>query len=464
MSLCNELYWRKRLMRRSSNRKSRQRRRARRKRGQRVTFTQALRHFLTPQVWKQAHQAWQRPHYQSRWCLKALIEILLLMTWGLGQSQGERFQTARASYVGRHPHNKRPGETEEGFQKALRRLPLRVFRALAAGVRQRIGQHWLERLRIAGYIPIACDGTRLECPRSAALETRLGQAGKNGAAPSVYLSTLVLLPLGLLWSWRIGKGTASEHEHLSQLLPTLPERSLLVCDAGYLSYELYWRILRAPAAFLVRMSSRAYLYTQAKAPLERFREGWVYYWPAYAQRRRRPPIRARLLRVRGEKADVWLLTSLGPDTLSARQVAQIYRWRWRNEGLFRSYKRGLDKVKLRHRTVALVHREAEGSLLALQLLLATTVWQQRATGGSPRRMLLQIRGEVTVGIAQLGPRQSRRYVQTLQEIHGEAPHRTSTKIRRRWPRKKRTKPPGPPHLRRLTERLKTLMAKTLNAA
>ncbi len=452
-------------MRRSSIRKSQKRRKQRRRtQGQRVTFAKALRQFLTPQVWKQAHQAWQRPHYQSRWCLKAMIETLLLMTWGLGQSEAERFQTARAFYISRHAHSKRPGETWEGFQKALQRLPLRVFRTLAAGVRQGIGQRWLERLRIGGYIPIACDGSRLECPRTHELETRLGQAGKEASAPTVYLSTLVLLPVGLLWSWCLGKGTASEHQHLTQLLPTLPERSLLVCDAGYLSYELYQRILQAPAAFLVRMSSRAYLYTQAKVPLQRFREGWVYYWPTYAQKSRRPPIRARLLRVRGDKADVWLLTSLGPDTLSSGQMAQIYRWRWRNEGLFRSYKRTLDKVKLRHRTVALIHREAEGSLLALQLLLAITVWQQKGIDDSPRRTLLQIRGEVTAGIAKLGPRQLHRYVQALQEIHGEASHRMSSKIRRRWPRKKVTKPPGPPHLRRLTDRQKTLMARILRAA
>ena len=51
-------------------------------------------------------------------------------------------------------------------------------------------------------------------------------------------------------------------------------------------------------------------------------------------------------------------------------AGQFYPWRWENEGLFRTYKRTVSKVKLVSRTVRLVHRELEGSLLAVQLMLA----------------------------------------------------------------------------------------------
>ena len=54
---------------------------------------------------------------------------------------------------------------------------------------------------------------------------------------------------------------------------------------------------------------------------------------------------------------------------------------------------------LHSRTVALVHREAEGSMLALQLLLAMAAQAvERGHGvrvlGSPRQMLLHIRGDI----------------------------------------------------------------------
>jgi hypothetical protein len=116
--------------------------------------------------------------------------------------------------------------------------------------------------------------------------------------------------------------------------------------------------------------------------LDRFRQGLVYYWPEKtAQSQGKPPLHLRLLRVPGPKADVWLLTNvLDPRELNHRQIAQLYSWRWRNEGLFRQYKRMLAKMKLQSRTVKLVHREAEGSLIALQLLLALATQTQSHRG------------------------------------------------------------------------------------
>ena len=337
------------------------------------------------------------PYAPPRWALQPLVWVLLTMTWGTGQSQEERFAAARAVYVAHHQRARRPGTTLAGFLAALAKLPLPVLRVLARGVRQRLGALWVESLRVGGWVPLACDGTRLECPRSAELQQRLGEAGKPGSAPTIYLTTLVLLPIGVVWSWCWGKGTASEHHHLRQLLRTLPRRALIVADACYLGYELFTAILQARAAFLVRLSSRAYLYTTEQVPLAAWTEGLVYYWPTAAQEKGLPPVPARLLRVKGKKADVWLLTSvLEPRQLSRRTAGQVYRWRWRNEGLFRDYKRLVQKVKLSSRTVALVHREAEGSLLALQLLLAlavqTPAGQPVVLPGSPRRELLRLRG------------------------------------------------------------------------
>ena len=441
--------------------------RARRIRAQKVPFRQALRQFLTPQVFKQGHQAWQTTHYDCSWSLKALLWVLLYMTWGTGDSAVERFLAARLGFIAEHQHGQRPGDTWEGFQQALRRLPIPVFRALAAGLRQQVGRRWIEELRIGGWLPIGCDGSRLECPRSEELEARLGQAGKNDSPPMVYVTALVLLPLGLLWAWRLDKGTGNELQHLTQMLPTLPEKSLLVADAFYLGYDLFSSIAANGTAFLVRTSSRAHLYTESDVPLERFREGWVRYWPERAaQEKGLPPLRLRLLRVGGGKVDVWLLTNLDKQQLPRRRAAQIYRWRWKNEGLFRTYKRTLKKMKLLHRTAALVFREAEGSLLALQVLLAMTVQtmqQEKKTRGSPRRILLRIRGEILRGIAKLGPRQLLWYQEALEDIHDDNPGRTSSKTRRPWPRRKEHKPPKPPKLRRLSAEQKKLMAKTLGA-
>src|SRR5205823_2756235 len=129
---------------------------------------------------------------------------------------------------------------------------------------------------------------------------------------------------------------------------------------------------------------------------------------AYVQKQGRPPIACRLIRVPATgrvKHDVWLLTDiLDPARLSAKTAAKFYRWRWRNEGVFRIYKRTINKLKLSSRTVRLVHREAEASLLALQLLLAHADLALRPKSSaaepaiSPRKVLLTIRREMKGGV------------------------------------------------------------------
>ena len=426
------------------------------------SFLECLRHFLTPAVWKQAHRAGGR-RAAPRWAVQPLLVVLLTMTWCCGDSQAERFETAKAFCLACRPKRRRCGRTVQGWQKALSRTPVRVLRAVAQALRRTHLADWLHRHgRVAGFIPLGCDGTRLTCPRTAALERRLGQAGKDGAAPTVWLTALVHLRSGLLWSWRLGKGTASERDHLRRLLPTVPAGALLVADAGYVGYELARALLAARVDFLIRMSTQAALYARAGAAAARWRDGAVYYWPEKAQNQQRPALEARLLRVRSraQKAAVWLLTSVRDRRrLSAAQAAQLYRWRWESEGFFRTYKRTLKLVQLQSRTVRLVHREAEGALLAAQLLLAQGAWAMPPAleaVASPRQVLLEIRRELA---AVPRPRRRGSYRQRLARARRERRARHSAKAVREWPRRGPHKPPQPPRLLKLTERLKARIAR-----
>jgi hypothetical protein len=224
------------------------------------SLLECLGYFLTPQVCKQAQQAAGR----RRWQTQPLVLVLLVMTWCAGESLPERFETARAFFVALHQRRRRPGKTVTGFEKALAKLPLRVLRAIADGVRQRLARVFAERFRVDGFIPLGCDGSRLACPRSAQLEQRLrgrakkrrrkkqaAPAGSPGPkpgpgpdegpktakadprAPQLWVTAVVHVGLGVLWSWHLGKGGADEHAHLRRLVPTLPRGALLVADAGY---------------------------------------------------------------------------------------------------------------------------------------------------------------------------------------------------------------------------------------
>jgi hypothetical protein len=293
------------------------------------------------------------------------------------------------------------------------------------------------------------------------------------------VTALVHLRTGLLWAWRLGKGTAAERRHLVTLLPTLPAFSLVVADAGFNGYALAQALVQAQASFLIRMSGKLSLYVEQPVAVKDFREGPVCCWPQEARRAKQPPLRLRLLRLRGPKRrDVWLLTNvLDGQRLSAEQAGRYYRWRWESEGLFRTYKRTLNKVKLLSRTVRLVHREAEGSLLATQLLLALGVQGiSRASGAaaaaskegtavgepqrcSPRQVLRLIRRAIN---GSGGPGGS--FAEQVRAARRERRRRKSKKVKRRWPRRKASQRLKPPKFLVLSERLKALRAKLESSA
>jgi hypothetical protein len=431
----------------------------RRLRPQARSFVGCLGQFLTAALWKQAQKQRGAKRRSSRWSTQPLVLVLFTMTWCCGDSQAERFETAKAFCVVCLPKRRRPGRTVQGFQKALAKMPTRVLRVIAAGIRRvlgsRLAAYWFDD----GFIGIGCDGSRVECPRTVELEKHLGQAGKDNSAPTIWVTALVHLRLGLPWAWRIGKGTASERAHLMQMLDLLPPAALLVADAGYFGFDLSRHLVAKQVNFLLRMSSNVTLYTKEQVVIKHFREGLVYYFPGQKDKRR-APLRLRLIRVHGKKKktnDVWLLTNvLDRKRLPATTAATIYRRRWENEGQFRAYKRTLAKVKMVSRTVRLVHREAEGSLLALQLMLAQAVLAQRpsprvAAGNaepacSPRKILLAIRNELYGRLGRGHPK----YYQRLQVAKREQRQRTSAKASRSWPRRKRHEPPKPPKLLKLT--------------
>ncbi len=232
--------------------------------------------------------------------------------------------------------------------------------------------------------------------------------------------------------------------------------AMVVADAGYVGYNVVAMLKEATDLFfLIRMSSHATFYTEDNLPLEDFREGIVYYWPKTIEKEGKPPIRGRLIRIHSErhKVDVWLFTNVeDPKQLSLETAGIFYRWRWENEGFFRTYKRTLHKVKLSSRTLRLVHREAEASMIATQLLLCQGALAMPAPEKgslpvmcSPRGVLLEIRREISGRTKSKEP-----FTARIARAQREQRERTTPKQTREWPQRKDHKPPQPPVLLRLT--------------
>jgi len=402
--------------------------------------------------------------------LHPLLYILLLTTYCCGDSLPEKFEAARGFYVVCCPKRKRPGVSFAGFEKAVAKLPMPVLRALAAAIRGRMEAIFADRWKVGSFIPFGCDGTRQACPRTEELERRLGTFGKEGSSPMIWNTSIVQLTLGFPYCWRLGKGgKASERSHLLFMLRWLPAAALIVADAGYVGYEVVATMILRNVSFLIRMSSMATFYSETNEPLDEFREGIVYYWPKTQENEGKPPLRGRLMRIHSSrhKMDVWLFTNVeDPKQLSWEMAATCYRWRWENEGFFRTYKRTLKKVVLMSRTIRLVHREAEASMIATQLLLCqgALAMPAPAKGGlpvmcSPRGILLEARRDISARKEPTEP-----FSERIRRAQRDRRDRRSAKQKREWPRRKAHTPPHPPILLSLTEAQKIKIHEHLQAA
>jgi hypothetical protein len=396
--------------------------------------------------------------------------VLVFSCWAAGDSPHERFGAARAFFVA-HFHDKRraPGETAEGFFAALARLPCRVLRAFAQALRRRLAVLLGPFLRVDGFIPFGCDGTRLACPRTRELERYLGHDPKSDAPPQVWLTALVHLRLGVPWAWLLGKSDASEREHLLRLLPTLPAGSLVVTDAGYQGYEMMAALGAAGVGALMRVSSQTLLY-YCEDPIDpaAWADGLVYWWPGAARAAKLEPLVVRLMRVSSStgESEVWMASNvLDRERLPLEAAGRFYRMRWESEGFFRTYKQAMGKVKLTARSVSLIHREAEGSLLAVQLLLAMGAWAVANSGEageaacSPASVLKEIRYEMDGNPKKL--RRRGRFPDRLRRCVRDRKPRKSPKVRRPWPKRKSHRPPKPAKLRVMTGNVKALFDRHL---
>ena len=217
------------------------------------------------------------------WTPQRLVWMALLMAWSAEQSLRERFDAVRDLVGGLFPWW-RLGETYTGWSVALASwsgvLKPAVTRRLQRQMQERAGQHW----RRERWCAFAADGSRVECPRTAANEAALGCAGRKRTAPQLYVTTLWHMGLGLPWDYRIGPGTSSERGHLAEMLGDLPAGSLLVADAGFVGYELCARILTAGHSFLLRVGANVHLLQRLGYAVREGRST-VYLWPREQQDR-----------------------------------------------------------------------------------------------------------------------------------------------------------------------------------
>lgn len=245
------------------------------------------------------------------------------------------------------------------------------------------------------------------------------------------------------------------------MLGELPERTLLLADAGFVGYDLCRELLRRGHAFLLRVGGNRELLTGLTAADEGEFDGrqQAWLWPEPHRKRGRPPLSLRLIEVETANPgtpNAFLLTNLRADALPDEGAGTLYRERWGVEVFFRSAKQTLDSRTLESRTPGLALAEAEWLVLSVFLLGALAVRVLAAGPTPPARWSAAAAARVVRHRMRHGRRRGGRWRRRLERdsagcVVDRRPRHGPKRTRRR-PGKKTDQPPLPPKVRPATAR------------
>jgi hypothetical protein len=377
----------------------------------------------------------------------------------------KRFESVREFLRSRKDWRRFP-RTYTGFKKAWRKSGPALSEALWREFQARLPELAGSRWRWKGWVPLAVDGSRFDAPRTRANEqgqlgqVGLGCAGKPHTTPQVQVTLLEHVFAELPFAAKTGPGTDSEQTHLSELIESLPEKTLLIADAGFFSYSLASRLIGAGHAFLLRVGGNKQLLTELFGEdAVQFRSDQdVWVWPPAARRQGEPPLRLRLIELatpREDTPNVFLLTNLSEEELSDEEAAAMYHERWGLEVSYRTLKQVFERAGLRSRTPEMVLAEMDWLLLGTFLLGALALGSQpprkrSQTAWSPAKTLEQVRRRIRYGDRR-GGRWSKRIDKDLRACVIDRAPRHGPKSTRAHPQKKHQKPPAPPKVRPATQ-------------
>jgi Transposase DDE domain len=379
---------------------------------------------------------------RDRWGWYPLAMVWLLPILCQAATLKERFAQGRAWLRLLAPTLPLAG-TYQGFVKALRRRGEMLTFWLRTTVQERVRDRLGDDDLVEGWRPLAVDGTRFDCPRSRSCQKRYPLASRKKSPPQLALTSLWHLGVHCWYDGRVGPARTSERAMLRDMLDDLPERTLLVGDAGFVGYDLCAELMDRGVGFLLRVGRNVHLLTRLGSTLRESSDA-VYLWPQ--GRRGRPPLRLRLLVVGSGKRRVYLLTGvLSRRELSHKQAAEFYRRRWGVETAYRAVKQTLERRKLRSRAADLAQWELVGIFLAVWMLSIVSLFargvQARTQAWSPAQTIGTLR-QALHRAHRRGPSLRRRLAHALVE---PSPRRKKT--RQRWPRQKTEPPCGAPKMK-----------------
>jgi hypothetical protein len=434
----------------------------------------------------------------ARWKPRMLAVAALLWACSDLANLNARFTQARKIVNRVFRWQLAPGQTSQGFLKMLRKWHVELMLAIQPHVRQQMREVLPEQWKTGGFVVFAGDGSRIELARTKSLEktyspakkkkpkkktqrtsnekkssgkkpgkkdSRSNQRGKKkkqsteslekkANSPQMWLTLLWHVGSGLPWVWKTGPSGSSERTHLQEMLPELPEKSLITTDAGFVGYDFWKTILDGGHHFLARVGGNVALLK--KLGYARQYEHTVYLWPDREAKKQQPPLVLRLIVVHNGKDPVYLMTDLNKSQLSNRQAITVYQQRWGIELFFRTFKQTFDCRKLRSHSAENAKLELDWSLLSVWCICLLGQRELAASGTntkdlSPAAAIHAFQATLRDWhVRPDGPEES--LWNLLRGAVRDHYTRNSSKTSRNYPRKKKRRQMGHPEIRIATKK------------
>jgi len=309
-----------------------------------------------------------------------------MMALDTGCTLAQRCSDTLHGMRGDFSRQKRTGQTYNGLLKALTRQAPAVLPVLKTDLKKQAKTALKKVQRVSGWTLLAVDGTKEELPRTRDMEEHFGIAD-NGKCPQALVTCVVEVTTGLLWDWRISEGRGSEKKHLQEMAGALPDGSLLLADGNFVGHALWSAMDQAGQKFLIRVGGNVSLIRDLFPGSKFERSGdVVYVWPLHRQKQA-APLRLRLIKVKGGKSPVYLVTNVMDRRRLARKSAgKIYRLRWGVELFYRTLKRSLGLAKLRSRCAVRAQVELEWAMVTMTLVALLGIDRLHRRRIDPKRL------------------------------------------------------------------------------
>ena len=385
------------------------------------------------------------------WTPQKVVWVSLIMYWIPGTGICDRFQRARQIVRRLHPRWTIPVSLG-GFIEAQERVWPQVQAELIA--RLRPDASWIEQWKIRGWLLLAVDGSKFECPRTQQNEEKL--SGESLKTPQIFQTTVLHVATGLPWDFEVGPGLESERRQFDRLVQSLPEDAMVVADAGFISFALCQALMRSNRSFVFRVAANMRLVEGLGSACSNVTNmdgrDLTCLWPK--ENSDQQPVLLRRVTVSNAAGQpVVLVTNvLEADRLSDADLLQIYRHRWEIELHYRTFKQTWNFATLRSRKPETALQEQRWRFVSHWSLRHLAVRSLVACGEIPcklsqvglRRLIQSLLDDADAD--RMAPPFETELRRRKQDTHT----RTKPKSRRRWPRKSSHKEPKPPRLRQAT--------------